>query len=58
MTYYFSVYAHFLHKIFEYYIVKHVKILIFFFPNYFMKIKFQECIFEKKVPDNIDIIND
>ena len=38
----------FYNDIFEYYIVKHIKVKIFFHPNYFMKIKCHECIFENK----------
>ena len=48
VTYYFSVYAHFYNDIFECNIVKHIKILIFFYPNYFLKIKCHECLFVNK----------
>ena len=37
---FFFCFARFYNEIFKYYIVKHIKILIFFLLNYFMKIKF------------------
>ena len=38
----------FYNEIFEYNIVKNIKILIFFYPNNFLKIKCHECLFVNK----------
>ena len=50
----FSAYDHFYNETFEYYIVKHIKILIFFYPNNFMKISVTSKYLKTKMPDNIN----